>query len=73
MFRDLADIECFACGRLLGQIQRRNNAVEFLPPVGQAHVAELRKRPGVGASCGRCGGRAVVGPFERTLDYQVSA
>lgn len=73
MFRELAEIECFSCGRALGQIERRGGAVEFLPAPEGPHAAELCRKAGVGASCGRCGGRAVVGPFERSLDYRVSA
>ena len=73
MFRDLAEIECFSCGRALGQIQRRGAVVEFVPAPEGPHAAALQRKAGVGVACGRCGGRAVVGPFERVLDYQVSA
>ena len=73
MTRDLAEIECFSCGRSLGKIDRRGAQVEFVPAPESPTAAALCRRPGVGAACSRCGGRAVVGPFERVLDYLVSA
>jgi DNA-directed RNA polymerase subunit RPC12/RpoP len=69
MHRERAEVACLICGRNLGQIEQRNNRMRLIAPPDSANSAELVRKRGVGMTCGRCGGRALVGPLERIAEY----
>ncbi len=69
MHRERAEVACLICGRNLGQIEQSNNKIRLIAPPDSANTAELIRKRGVGMACGRCGGRALVGPLERIAEY----
>lgn len=69
MLRERAEIQCLACGRELGQIEKTDGRVRLIAAVATANTARVLHRRGLGLICGRCGGRALVGPMERVASY----
>lgn len=69
MVREMAEIGCLACGRNLGKVERVDHKVRLIPADESPSAAELVRKSGVGLACGRCGGRAMVGPMERIITY----
>ncbi len=69
MKREVAEITCLACGRALGKIERAEHRVRIIPAPDSPSSAELLSKEGTGMICGRCGGRAFVGPMERIVSY----
>ncbi len=69
MVRERADVTCLLCGRNLGQIERVDKTIRLIDAPETPNAAALVRRRGVGLACGRCGGRAFVGPMERIAAY----
>ena len=69
MVREMAEIGCLACGRDLGKVERVDSKVRLIPADETPSTAELVRKRGIGLACGRCGGRAMIGPMERIISY----
>ena len=69
MVREMAEIACLSCGRDLGKVERVDRKVRLIPANESPNTAVLVRKSGVGLACGRCGGRALVGPMERIITY----
>lgn len=73
MIRHVAEITCLACGRDLGRIEKASGEVRRVPAEESPSAAEAVLKRGHGLVCGRCGGRALVGPLERIFSYTTAA
>ncbi|HJN91655.1 MAG TPA: hypothetical protein QGF05_02875 [Dehalococcoidia bacterium] len=69
MFRERADVSCLLCGRNLGQLERVDESMRLIEAPETPNAAQLVRKPSVGLACGRCGGRAMIGPMERVAAY----
>jgi DNA-directed RNA polymerase subunit RPC12/RpoP len=69
MIRHVAEINCLACGRDLGRIEKASGEMRRIPAEESPSAAEAVLKRGHGLVCGRCGGRALVGPLERIFSY----
>ena len=69
MIRYIREINCLACGRDLGRIETAHGETRRVPAIPTPSTAEAVLKPGRGLVCGRCGGRALVGPRERVFTY----
>ncbi len=69
MKRELAEITCLACGRALGEVERTDSHVRLIPAPESPSSAQLLRKDGTGMICGRCGGRAYMGPMQRMVNY----
>ena len=69
MIRYIREINCLACGRDLGRIETAHGETRRVPAIPTLSTAEAVLKPGRGLVCGRCGGRALVGPRERVFTY----
>ena len=69
MIRHVAEITCLACGRDLGRIEKNSGEMRRVPAGDSPSSAEAVLKRGHGLVCGRCGGRALVGPLERIFSY----
>lgn len=69
MIRHVAEISCLACGRDLGRIEKNSGEMRRIPAEESPSAAEAVLKHGHGLVCGRCGGRALVGPLERIFSY----
>ena len=69
MIRHVAEITCLACGRDLGRIEKSSREMHRIPAEESPSAAEAVLKRGHGLVCGRCGGRALVGPLERIFSY----
>ncbi len=73
MIRHVREISCLACGRDLGRIEAARGEVRRVPPGPSPSTADAVLKRGHGLVCGRCGGRALVGPRERIFSYTSTA
>jgi DNA-directed RNA polymerase subunit RPC12/RpoP len=73
MIRHVREISCLACGRDLGRIETAQGRTRRVPAVASPNTAEAVLKRGHGLICGRCGGRALVGPRERVFSYTTRA
>lgn len=71
MVIEIAEINCLACGRGLGAVQRRDGKAQHEPPADSPNSAPLTQTRDGGLVCGRCGGKALIGPFERVPTYAI--
>ncbi len=70
MPKDIADLTCMACGRDLGSLVRaQGKKLHYEAAPDGPGAAKLVKQGPKTLGCGRCGGRALVGPFNRTVLY----
>lgn len=69
MVQELAEVTCLACGRDLGKVERLESRLRLIPPPESPSSATLMHKKGSGLVCGRCGGRALVGPMEKVINY----
>jgi len=69
MVREMAEMTCLACGRNLGRVEKVDNRLRWIPAAESPNAAALVRAKGAGLLCGRCHGRAVMGPLERVVSY----
>ncbi len=70
MTKDIAELTCMACGRDLGSLVRpQGKKMYYEAATERPGAAKLVKQGPKSLGCGRCGGRALVGPFNRTVLY----
>ena len=73
MIRHVREISCLACGRDLGRIEAVRGEVRRVPAGPSPSTADAVLKRGYGLVCGRCGGRALVGPLDRIFSYTITA
>ena len=69
MARHMAEITCLSCGRDLGRVEQISDQLRWHPAPESPSTARLERKPGMGLVCTRCGGRAIIGPMERSITY----
>lgn len=73
MHVEIAEISCLICSRGLGSVQRRGRRLQHVPAMESPSSATLIHNHGGGLVCGCCGGKAIIGPFERVPVYAYAA
>ncbi len=66
---EVAEITCLSCGRNLGSVQRKDGHTRLLPAPDRPSAAPVAQTRRGGLVCGRCGGFALFGPWERVMSY----
>ena len=70
---EIAEISCLICSRGLGSVQRRGRRLRHVPAMESPSSATLTHTHEGGLVCGCCGGKAIIGPFERVPAYAYAA
>ena len=69
MIKEVTEITCLACGRSLGSVDRSQGELHLIPAPERPTTAAVVQKPSGRLLCGRCGGRAFLGPWERVVSY----